>query len=146
MLGYQVNWSLKKSQALVPQLYLTGGPDPIYMEFWGQMYLNSVFTDDAPNDLYTRLFVNYKVSDFFQVGPEIEPTFFLNDAGGRESGLGGFVLGGDVLLSNYGKGSSIQLFLGYEMKKSARALEDPGDENSERNRGLAGRFTFVHNF
>ena len=91
---------------------------------------------------FTRLFINYKVSDYFQVGPEIEPTFFLNDAGGRESGVGSFVVGGDVLLSNYGKGSSIQLFLGYEMKKSARAL----NEDDEQKRALGGRFTFVHNF
>jgi hypothetical protein len=143
MLGYQVNWTLKKSQALVPQLYFTGGPDPIYMEFWGQMYLNSVFNEGANNDLFTRLFINYKVSDYFQVGPEIEPTFFLNDAGGRESGVGSFVVGGDVLLSNYGKGSSIQLFLGYETKKSARLTPDGEDDATS---GLAGRFTFVHNF
>jgi hypothetical protein len=143
MLGFQVNWGLKKAQAIVPQLYLTGGPDPIYMELWVQNYLNSVFTDDANNDIYTRLFINYKVSDFFQIGPEIEPTIFLNDAGGaRESGVGSFVLGGDVLLSNYGKSSSVQLFLGYEMKKSARALND----DMEQKRALGGRFTFVHNF
>ncbi|MND07531.1 hypothetical protein D3C83_295670 [compost metagenome] len=59
------------------------------------------------------------------------------------------VVGGDILLSNYGKASSIQLFLGYETKKSNRvipsddpALPDGGDPTS----GLAGRFTFVHNF
>jgi hypothetical protein len=146
MIGYQVNWGQKTSQAIVPQLYLTGGPDPIYMELWVQMYLNSVFAEGAANDVYTRLFINYKVSDYFQIGPEIEPTFFMNDAGGRESGVGGFVLGGDVLLSNYGKGSSIQLFLGYETKKSARLPKDLEDPESDLTRGLAGRFTFVHNF
>lgn len=150
MLGYQVNWSEKRSQALVPQLYFTGGPDPIYMEFWFQAYMNSVFMKDTNNDIYMRLFVNYKVSDFFQIGPEIEPTIFLNTAGDtREKGLGSMVVGGDILLSNYGKASSIQLFLGYETKKSNRvipsddpALPDGGDPTS----GLAGRFTFVHNF
>jgi hypothetical protein len=144
MLGYQVNWGLKRSQALVPQLYFTGGPDPIYMELWAQFYLNSVFNDGASNDLYTRLFINYKVSNYFQIGPEIEPTIFLNDTGEtHESGLGGFVVGGDVLLSNYGKGSSIQLFLGYETKKSARLTPEGEDDATS---GLAGRFTFVHNF
>jgi hypothetical protein len=147
MLGYQVNWSAKKSQALVPQLYFVGGPSPIYMELWAQMYLNSVFTEGANNDLFTRLFINYKVSDYFQIGPEIEPIFFMNDAGGaRESGLGSFLLGADVLLSNYGKGSSIQLFLGYEMKESARGDSDPSEDGVDLSRALGGRFTFVHNF
>jgi hypothetical protein len=143
MLGYQVDWVNRRSNAIVPQLYLTGGPDPIYMELWLQNYLLSPFAEGAPNDVYMRLFINYKVSDFFQIGPEIEPWFALNEAGGtRDSGVSSFVLGGDVLLSNYGKSSSIQLFLGYEMKKSARALND----DDEQKRALGGRFTFVHNF
>lgn len=146
MIGYQVNWAAKKSQAIVPQLYLVGGPSPIYMELWVQMYLNSVFTEGANNDLYTRLFINYKVSDYFQFGPEIEPTFFMNDAGGRDTGLGSFVLGADVMLTNYGKASSIQLFLGYELKESARLDPDPDDGDDDLTSGLAGRFTFVHNF
>ena len=137
MLGFQVNFGLKKAQAIVPQLYVTGGPDPIYLEFWLQNYLNSVFTDDANNDLYMRLFVDYKVSKYFGVGPQIEPLLALNDMGGaRESGLASLVVGGNVMLTNYGKGSTMFLFLGYETQEDSRP-----DDN-----GLAGRFTYVYNF
>jgi hypothetical protein len=137
MLGFQANWTDRKAQAIVPQLYVTGGPDPLYLEFWFQNYLNSIFTDGAANDIYMRLFVDYKLGKHFGVGPQIEPYLALNDAGAtRETGLMSMVIGGNVMLTNYGKGSTMFLFLGYETKESARP-----DDN-----GLGGRFTYVYNF
>jgi len=36
MLGVQADWGNHRMAALVPQFYLTGGPDPIYTELWLQ--------------------------------------------------------------------------------------------------------------
>lgn len=144
MLGYQIDWAARKSNSLVPQLYVTGGPDPIYMEFWFQNYENQIFTDGAPNDIYTRLFVNYKLSPFISIGPEIEPWFALNEAGGRKTGISSFVVGGNVMFFSYGTNNTLQLFLGYETKKSAQTVGS-GDEAVD-GRKLGGRFSFVHNW
>jgi hypothetical protein len=145
MLGYQIDWAGKKSNSIVPQLYVTGGPDPIYMEFWFQNYENQVFTDGAPNDIYTRLFVNYKLSPFVSIGPEIEPSFALNESGGRKTGISSFVVGGDVMLFSYGNNNTLQLFVGYETKESAQAVA-VGDDEVATGRKLGGRFSFVHNW
>src|SRR5258706_4823911 len=32
MIGFQMDWTTRRAAALVPQLYVTGGPDPIYAE------------------------------------------------------------------------------------------------------------------
>ncbi len=80
MLGMQFDWTLRHAQALVPQFYVTGGPGPIYGELWFQFYDNKVFNKDtdatamAPavvvhNQINFRLFADYKVSDYFAVGP-----------------------------------------------------------------------------
>lgn len=141
MLGYQIDWANRRSNSIVPQLYITGGPDPIYMEFWFQNYENQIFRDGAPNDIYTRLFVNYKLSPFISIGPEIEPWFALNESGGRKTGISSFVVGGDVMFFSYGTNNTLQLFLGYETKKSAQVGID-----GESDRKLGGRFSFVHNW
>lgn len=143
MLGFQVDWSQKRANSLVPQLYVTGGPDPIYAEFWLQTYLNTVFNEGTNNDIFLRLFVDYKVGKYFGLGPQIEPTLALNettDAAGntRETGLSSLVVGGNVMLTQYGKGSTMFLFLGYETNEDARNAVGGG--------GLAGRFTYVYNF
>ncbi|MGC4089720.1 MAG: hypothetical protein QM756_17900 [Polyangiaceae bacterium] len=140
MLGYQVSFLEKKSTAVVPQLYFTGGPDPIYMEFWFQNYLNSVFTEGATNYIYTRLFVDYKLSPLVGIGPEIEPTFQLNNTEGG-SGLPSFLVGANAMLFSYGTNSTLQLFLGYETKEAAQVGAD-----GTTGRKLGGRFSFVHNW
>ncbi|HET9956794.1 MAG TPA: hypothetical protein VFQ61_20000 [Polyangiaceae bacterium] len=140
MLGFQVDWAKRKAQALVPQFYFTGGPDPVYLELWVQNYQNQLFDSTPNHDLYTRFFVDYKFSKYVGIGPQIEPYFALNkkaaDDSERKSGIMSMVVGGNVMLSNYGKGNVVFLFLGYETKKDAR----PDDA------GLGGRFTWVRNF
>ncbi len=142
MLGYQIDWANRRSNSIVPQLYVTGGPDPIYMEFWFQNYENQIFKDGAANDIYTRLFVNYKLSPFISIGPEIEPWFALNKAGDtRKTGISSFVVGADVMFFSYGTNNTLQLFLGYETKEKAQVGIDGGTD-----RKLGGRFSFVHNW
>jgi hypothetical protein len=142
MIGLQVDWASRQAASIVPQLYLTGGPDPIYMELWVQDYENQVFDAFPNHDLYTRLFIDYKVSKFFALGPQVEPWFALNkaDAEGnpRKTGLMNLAVGGNVMLTNYGKGGTLLLFAGYETKKSARDAVD--------GHAFAGRFTFLYNF
>ncbi|MFZ5894447.1 MAG: hypothetical protein ACOY0T_25520 [Myxococcota bacterium] len=141
MLGYQVDFAQKKSNSIVPQLYFTGGPDPIYLEFWFQNYLNTVFTEGASNYIFNRFFVDYKLSPYIGIGPEIEPTILLN---GEGSGLVSFLVGGNVMFFSYGNNNTLQLFLGYETKKDAQVVVS-GDEIAE-GRKLGGRFSFVHNW
>jgi hypothetical protein len=134
MLGLQVDWWARKAAAIVPQLYITGGPDPVYAEFWFQNYEYNAFTKDASNSLYFRLFVDFKLSKYFAIGPQAELTYALNDAAknGDES-LASLPVGASVMLSNYGKNNTLLAFVGYEAAKAH-------DQN------FAGRLTFIHNF
>lgn len=134
MLGIQFNWTERRAQAIVPQLYVVGGPDPIYGELWVQNYLNSPFDDGAPNWIYFRLFIDYEISKYLAIGPQIEPTINLN---GESEGLGSFPVGGNIMLTNYGEGNTLLFFLGYETDEESRGESD---------NALAGRLTFVKNF
>lgn len=138
MIGLQIDWTTKKAAALVPQFYMVGGPDSIYMELWAQYYNYSMFLDDAPDSLYTRLFVDYKLSDNVAFGPQIEPTIAMNMSEERDGPIVGMPVGANIMLSNYGTGGVFFFFLGYETNKTAR--ESVGDN------ALAGRLTFVYNF
>jgi hypothetical protein len=136
MLGLQVDWSQFKAVALVPQLYVTGGPDPIYTELWVQNYEYNVFDDtNGANTLYFRFFIDYKIGKYFGVGPEVEALLGLNDAA-KPSGdtLVSLPVGLNFMLSNYGKGNNFFLFAGYETQ------DTPNDAH------LTGRLTFVRNF
>jgi hypothetical protein len=140
MLGFQFDWGLHKAAAIVPQLFVVGGPDPIYLELWIQSYLYTPFdypTADAPavNTLYGRFFIDYKLGKYIAVGPQIEPLLALS---GEDKSLLSLPIGGNVMLTNYGVGNTLILFLGYEAKSEAR---DAADGNA-----LVGRFTFVKNF
>jgi hypothetical protein len=141
MLGLQVDWGARHAQALVPQLYVVGGPGPIYAELWFQYYLNSVFNEDIPatptnpgftvsNQIYGRLIVDYKLTNYVAVGPELDLTHDSE----ADPGVVSLAIGGNVLLSNVGAASSFMGFLGYETK-------DIYNDNH-----VAGRLTFVHNF
>jgi hypothetical protein len=142
MLGLQVDWANHRAAALVPQFYLTGGPDPIYMELWLQNYAYTVFdktgssSTGGANYIYARLFVDYKVSKYFAVGPEIEMTYSLNSKMQTAEGdkLVSMPIGVNIMLPNYGKGNNFFIFGGYETVETA---------NDAR---LAGRLTFVRNF
>lgn len=144
MLGMQFNWAEKQAWSLVPQFYLTGGPDPIYTELWVQMFLNSVFQEDATNTLYARLFVDYKLGKYLAIGPQVETTLALNGDGDT---LASLPIGGSVMLSNYGQGNSLFLFLGYETQEGARGgVIESLDEQGEGDNALVGRLSFVKNF
>jgi hypothetical protein len=135
MLGVQWDWTNHKTAAIVPQLYFTGGPDPIYFEFWFQNYNYAAFTEGAANSGYIRFFIDYKVGKYFAFGPQIEATFAFNDGAkvGDES-LTSLPVGGNIMLTNYGKNNTGILFLGYEAAKNFSP------------RDLVGRLTFIHNF
>jgi hypothetical protein len=139
MLGIQFDWAQRQATAIVPQFYLVGGPDPIYMELWIQNYIGTLFDypseGAAVNFLHTRFFLDYKVSKYFGIGPEIEANFALNS---DDDKLVSLPIGANVMLSNYGVGNTLFIFLGYETKKLAR--------DSTEGNAVAGRLTFVKNF
>ena len=146
MIGVQFDWAAKKAAAVVPQLYVTGGPDPIYLELWVQNYLYTVAnypTEDAVNrnTLYFRLFIDYKISKWLAIGPQIEPLLAISGDGDTLTSL---PIGGNLMLTNYGAGNSLFFFLGYETKEAARAIEV--DDGVTEDHGLVGRLTFVKNF
>jgi hypothetical protein len=141
MLGMQFDWVQKKAAAIVPQLYVVGGPDPIYAELWVQNYLYSPFDyasdgGDTPNrsTLYFRLFVDYKATKYIAIGPQIEPLLALSGEGDTLIGL---PIGLSVALLNYGVGNTLFAFLGIETQDASKG---PDGEQ------LAGRLTFVKNF
>jgi hypothetical protein len=137
MIGLQADWSEFEAVALVPQLYVTGGPDPIYTELWVQNYQYNVFDGtNGFNTLYVRFFIDYKIGKYFGVGPEVEATLGLNDAakGGGDDSLLSLPVGLNFMLSNYGKGNNFFIFAGYETQ------DTPNDSH------LTGRLTFVRNF
>lgn len=146
MIGLQVDWASRRAAALVPQLYFTGGPDPIYLELWIQDYQNQLFDVFPNHDLYTRFFIDYKIGRYFGIGPQIEPWFALNDADDtRKKGLMSLAVGGNVMLTNYGKNATIFVYAAYETQSTARHGEEFPTQTSA-NGGFAGRLTFVHNF
>jgi len=139
MLGLQVDWTARRAQALVPQLYVVGGPSPLYVELWAQYYLNTVFNEDVPavgtlpgttitNQLYLRAIVDFKLTDYVAIGPELD---VIHDS---EADVVGLAIGPNVLLSNVGAASAFMGYLAYETK-------DTFADNH-----LTGRLTFIHNF
>jgi hypothetical protein len=131
MIGAMFGWNSKRLEAIVPQLYVVGGPDPVYLELWVQDFIYM----HAPknHDLYTRFFIDYKVSDYFAVGPQVEATFQLNND--RDT-LGSLPVGVSIMLPNYGAAGTFLAFAGYETQEAAQ----PGGNK------LAGRLTWVKNF
>lgn len=136
MIGAQFDWSARTFAALVPQLYVTGGPAPIYSELWVQYYnYNTVYkyrekiNAAASNFLYLRLFVDYKISDYIGVGPQLELTQDFT-----ASEMVSMPIGANVFFFQAGANSTLQAFLGYETKDTF------GDNH------LAGRLSYVHNF
>lgn len=133
MIGIGFNWSAMQAATLVPQFFAVGGVEPIYFELWAQMFLNSVFVEDASNILYTRLFVDFSLGKYIAIGPQAEITFGLNN---DQDAIVSAPVGGNVMLTNYGEGNTLIGFLGYETKEAAQI---GGNK-------LAGRLTFIHNF
>lgn len=157
MIGIQWDWVSRRAASIVPQLFVTGGPDPIYTELWLQWYNYAAFK--SPNGgntsyLYGRFFLNYEAHKYVAFGPQIEFQLALNDAArrpldadeiadGKTEGqkLTYLPIGADVSLTNYGQNNTLILFLGYDVKSAGRkTVAAPGQ------RHLAGRLTFIHNF
>jgi hypothetical protein len=155
MIGIQWDWSARRAAAIVPQLFVTGGPDPIYTELWLQWYDYAAFKD--PNlgaagkvsYLYGRFFLNYKAHKYVAFGPQIEFQIALNDAArrgldadeiadGKTKGqsLSYLPIGADISFTNYGKNNTLIAFMGYDVQ----SLDVPAQ------RHLTGRLTFIHNF
>lgn len=137
MIGLQMDFAAHKAAAIVPQFYVTGGPDKIYAELWFQYYMYKPF-DGPSNQINSRLFVDYKISDYVAVGPQVELNYdsvgFPN-ADGEAKKVYKLPVGGNVMFSNLGLNSSLLAFVGYET----------GDPTGQKNH-LAGRLTYVHNF
>jgi hypothetical protein len=155
MIGLQMDWSTRRAASIVPQLFVTGGPDPIYTELWLQWYNYAAFKDPGlgaagtVSYLYGRFFLNYKAHKYVAFGPQIEFQIALNDAArrpldadeiaaGKTEGqkLSYLPIGADVSLTNYGKNNTLILFMGYDVKSLDIPLQ----------RHLTGRFSFIHNF
>ena len=146
MIGLQADFANHRMAALVPQLYITGGPDPIYMELWLQHYAYTVFdksgrtaaagSTGGGHTMYGRFFIDYKIGKYFAVGPEIEATLALNSKSKNAEGdsLTSLPIGANIMLSNYGKSNNLFIFAGYE------TADTPNDAH------FAGRLTFVKNF
>ena len=175
MVGVAFDWSQMRPTTLVaPQLFGYFDFSPVYIEWWSQFFLNSVFGDEdlalgtvdddgnlvadpdtvqaTGNTWYNRLFVLFNVTENLSIGPQIEATIGLNDAGkipdedGELKALTSMPVGGQVSLG-YGENNTLGLFLGYETVKEARTVyydfgaDDPLSEEKEQ--GIVGRFTFV---
>ena len=138
MIGVQFDWTHRRTQALVPQFYMTGGPSPIYAELWFQYYNNKIFNDELSNQINARLIVDYKLSDYIGIGPEIDLGFDsagVANADGEAKKVYSLPIGVNLLFTNVGLNSTFMGFLGYET----------GEPSGEKNH-LGGRLTFVHNF
>ncbi|MDF3068284.1 MAG: putative secreted protein [Polyangiaceae bacterium] len=137
MIGLQMDFAAHKAAALVPQFYLTGGPGPIYAELWFQYYNYKVF-DGASNQINMRLFVDYKLSDYVAIGPQIELNYDsvgIPNVAGEAKKVYKMPVGGNVMFTNLGVNSTLLAFVGYETG------EPYGLDNH-----LAGRLTYLHNF
>jgi hypothetical protein len=142
MIGINFNWSLQKTNAIVPQLYFVGGGGPLYFESWWQLFLQKPFEDEfnvGLNYLYTRNFATFGVSEDFGIGPAVEAWIsFDKDVTGET--FFHLPIGGIAKLA-YGEGSTFFGFLGYE-------VTDVGKEvaGGSGDRAIVGRLTFVKNF
>jgi hypothetical protein len=138
MIGLQMNYSLRRAAALVPQLYVTGGPSPIYAEFWFQFYDYKAFKDLPTNQINMRLFADYKFSDYVAVGPEVDlnwDSVGLPNKDGKIKKVYNLPVGANFMFSNLGLNSTLMAFAGYET----------GDPTGQDNH-LTGRLTYIHNF
>jgi hypothetical protein len=143
MIGFNFNWSLQKTNAIVPQLYFTGGGGPVYFESWWQLFIQKPFEDTfnfGLNYLYNRDFITFNVTDDVGIGAEIDPWISLDKdlTGGKT--LFHMPVGG-VLKLNYGKDNTFLGFLGYETTEVGRAVAGGSGD-----RALYGRLTFVKNW
>jgi hypothetical protein len=142
MVGINFNWTLQKTNAIVPQLYFVGSFDALYFESWWQMFIQKPFEDEYNggfNYLYSRHFVTYNITDHVGIGVEADPYFSM-DSDIVDDTVFRLPVGG-VLKLHYGKDNTFLGFVGYETKEDARALAGGSGD-----RGIFGRLTFVKNW
>jgi hypothetical protein len=132
MIGAGFDWGQKRMVNIIPQLNTFLDTGPVYFESLVQVFLNSPLTRGSNNDFYTRDFILYKLSPVIAIGPQVEESVALNN---ERNALISFPIGGHTNLQ-CGSADRLELFLGYETKKSARI----------ESRGLVGRFTYVHSW
>lgn len=147
MVGLGFDWGQKRMANIVPQLFSFIDIGPIYFESWFQCYLNSPLATGANNDLYTRDFLLLKLGSVVAIGPQVEATIALNN--GRHPIMYSIPVGGHMNLK-YGPADRLELFLGYETRKYARQVDtgrvDAAGLPVIAERGVAGRFTYVHSW
>jgi hypothetical protein len=149
MIGIQWDWVARRAAAVIPQLFVTGGPDPIYTELWLQWFNYAAFKDPnlgaagTVSYLYGRFFLNYKAHKYVAFGPQIEFQVALNDAAKvtlpdetEPTSLTYLPIGANVMLTNYGQNNTLIAFMGYDVQ----SMDTPGQ------RHLTGRLSFIRNF
>jgi opacity protein-like surface antigen len=132
MVGVILDFTALQMTSLPVQFY-TYFDGPVYVESWVILGLTSPFVDLSQDALYTRNFLLFPVTDWLKVGPHFELTYNLNETveGAGDDGLSSLPVG-LALSTDYGKDSTVLVFLGYETQ---------ADENH-----LTGRFTYIHNW
>lgn len=127
MVGIGFDFATQNATTLIaPQLFTIYSADKIYFESWIQVFVNSLFADDGADSIYTRDFLLYKFNDTIAAGVQAELTYEYEGA----EDITSLPVGGRANV-NYGKNSTLGLFLGYET------------EATDGTDGIAGRFTFI---
>lgn len=158
MVGLQIDWAGQKAVSFVPQFYAYVDTSAIYFEFWGQFFMNDVFTKGSTDLLHLRAFPLYKINDLFAVGIEVDANIHMANAAPNEDGDDRSIVWlpiGPHLKMNAGASSTIELFVGYDVGADDPGLADPEDPSTavcplggscSKDRKFAGRFTFVQTF
>lgn len=133
MIGLGFDFSMKDVTSLIaPQLFTIYDHDKIYFESWIQLFVNSLFADDADDSLYTRNFLLYKVADELHLGPAMELTYRTNTNAMTMADRTVLSLPvGATASVGYGDKNRLLVFLGYDTK------DQPGSDN------ISGRFSFI---
>ncbi len=112
--------------SLYPQIFAFLSAGKIFFFHWTINTYTSIFDDTAIDELYTRNYLTYALSDIIAIGPQYERVQGLGDKGG----LWSQTIGGRINI-NYSKNNTLGLYVGYDTEK--------GDEDS----GLTGRMNFT---
>lgn len=112
--------------SLYPQVFAFLNAGKIFFFHWTIMTYSSIFDDTVINELYTRNYLTYSLSDIIAIGPQFERVQGLGENGALWSQTIGVRLN-----TNYGKNNTLGIYVGYDTEK--------GDEDS----GLTGRMNFT---
>lgn len=159
MIGVNFNFApneMRVDTLMAPQLFAYVDAGPMYIEYWGQCFIESLLASDelvdddgvserdlARDTFYNRLQLFFYLSDVVQLGPQVELTLALNDgARGPDDDVVVSLPVGIGTNVAYGEHNMLGLWLAYETDGDARntLIDINGDEVT---RGITGRFTFV---